>query len=243
MTGTNESNDGDGRGGEQSSEHSASTAGVDRRWMLRALPTAALTGVAGCGGIGGEGGDTRSDLVPGETAEFSAVIAFEDRYEMTTTVEDGATVTGRFDGENRTVRYETGDRVVTFSVVDGDGYLVSDGDCVRYPDVTATLEENRAAVTDRAADAAAPTLTVDRTTTLDEAEVWVLELDEGFEGVDGAVTYYVDVATNHMRRVDLGATVVDYRSWGAVDPVEPPADDCRTVEPASRSLVPGGPSF
>jgi hypothetical protein len=44
------------------------------------------------------------------------------------------------------------------------------------------------------------------------------------------MTYYVDAETRYPRRLETGATVVDYRSWGDVEPITVSDLDCTTVE-------------
>lgn len=203
-----------------------------RRQFLKglAIPPAA-TALAGCSSIGSDGDDPIvENLEPGDSTGFPGAVRFGDRYAMEVTREaDGAqTLTGRFHGENRVLQFDgaDGDAVQSY-VVDGDGYVVTAGQCIAYPDAAVGLESVAAVDAGAASDTGAdPELTVIDRTTIEGRDVLVLEPASGGET---GVRYYVDDETRYLRRIETGTTTVDYHSWNEVEPIEPPDADCRPI--------------
>lgn len=210
------------------------TTSPGRRQVLRRLavpPTVAA--LAGCSSAGEEPDDPIvEDLAPGDTTGYPGAMRFGDRYAMEVTEGGDGTrrLSGRFHGEDRVVEFadDAGNAVRSY-VVDGDGYVVTGGECVAYPGLAAGLESvsgvDPSSVPDGASD---PELAVTGRTTVDGSEMLVLERSSG-ESNEGqpAVSYYVDAETRYLRRIETGTTVVDYHSWDAVDPIEAPDVDCR----------------
>jgi hypothetical protein len=244
----------------------AATAVADRRRFLQALSASAVsTSVAGCGQLDLGGGTPLDDLSPGDRTDYSGAFRFGDAYRMRVTRPgDGAPLTvARFDGDDRYLRLpENGaEPAVESYIVDGDGYVVVDGDCTRYPDVDSGTEALASVAEQPGGDTGTPELEVTETTSLDGREMLVLTVpaadvaagtpsgpadgpgsgqnrtrtrdgneDEASMGTHGRMTYYVDAETRYPRRLETGATVVDYRSWGDVEPITVPDLDCTTVE-------------
>lgn len=203
-----------------------------RRQVLRglAIPPAAAA-LAGCSLVGPDGADPIvEDLKPGDTTGFPGAIRFGDEYAMEVARgAGGETLSGRFHGQDRVLEFEADGNVVRTYVVDGDGYVVTAGRCVAYPDVAAGLESvSRIEGEPASGGPGDPGLRVIGKTTIDGNETLVLELPPGGLDANGAeVTYYVDDGTRHPRRIETGRTTVEYHSWGDVEPVEPPDPDCR----------------
>lgn len=213
-----------------------------RRFLvaLSAPPIAAA--LAGCpipdeGTAGdGETPPARVDLREmdaGDAAPFGGIVRFADAYEMEATASGANTseihTSGRFDGDSHALHVETDDASFESYVVDGDAYQVRDGDCVRYPGVADGVQAETT-TDDAAAGARNPELTRTGTTTIDGAEAAILELPAGeLEAYDDPLTYYVDVETGYLRRLEGGFGTVEYASWGDVEAIEPP-DDCRDAE-------------
>jgi hypothetical protein len=231
----------------------------DRRRFLQALSASAVsTSLAGCGqlDLGAGSRAPLRDLDPGDRTDYPGAFRFGDAYRMQVTRPDAGTplTTARFDGEDRYLRLPRGDAepAVESYIVDGDGYVVVDGECTSYPDVdagTAAL----ASVAEQPGDAAdTPELEVTDTTTLDGREMLVLTVPaaefatptptqtpagarDGSQprtnaAAHGDLTYYVDAETRYPRWLETAATVVDYRSWGDVEPITVPDLDCVPVE-------------
>lgn len=223
------------------------TDGIDsaRRRFLGALSTPPIAAaLAGCPipdeGTTGDGETptpARVDLrevETGDAAPFGGVVRFADAYAMeaVTRDSDGAEIhtSGRFEGDSHALQVETPDASFASYVVDGDAYQVRDGDCVRYPGVAAGLRGDSGATGDAEAAARHPELTRTGTTTVDGAEVAILELPAGeLEAFDEPLTYHVDVETGYLRRLEGGFGAVEYASWGDVEAIEPPGD-CRDAE-------------
>lgn len=210
----------------------ASGPAARRRQFLKAwaAPVAA-TAVAGCAAFDRDDDPLVADLEPGDTTSFGGAMRFGDAYAMTVSDASGEpNMRGRFDGPDRYLRYQEDGTTVESYLVDGDGYIVADGDCTSYPDLDAGGRAVESVTPpDDADDPAQVQLSVTGRTEIDGRSMFVLEpTDEttSDEGRPGA-TYYVDESSRYPRRIETAASVVDYRDWGAVEPVEPPAVDCR----------------
>lgn len=216
-------------------DSSPAGAAARRRQFLKAWAApAAATAVAGCSEFGGTDDPLVEDLEPGDTTGFGGAMRFGESYAMSVTAAGtgDTSLIARFDGTDRYLRYEEAGTTVESYLVGGDGYVVADGACTRYPD----LDAGRRAVESVAGpeDASGPTrLAVTDRTEIDGRPMLVLEPTEteasGEPGA-GAATYYVDESSRYPRRIETDTSVVDYRDWGAVAPVEPPDIDCRTPD-------------
>ena len=212
-------------------------AGSCRRQFLKeiAIPPAAAA-LAGCSqvGIGDDAADRIvEDLEPGDSTEFPGAIRFDDRYAMDVTRGDDGmeTLFGRFHQKDHVIEATDaggGNAVVSY-VVDGDGYVVTDGECIEYPDVAAGFESIASIDDGNASDAAGtPELTVTETATIDGSAMLVFEPASGGPAEsEPEVTYYVDEETRYLRRIETGTTTVEYHSWNDVEPIEAPAQNCR----------------
>lgn len=208
-----------------------------RRQFLKGLAiTPAVAGAAGCSLVS-EGAEDPivEDLERGESTGYSGAFRFGQRYAMTVTrgAEGTRRLRGRFHHADRFLEFEDGaGNAVRSYLVDGGGYVVRAGDCIEYPDLAAGLE-SVAGVSgqDRADRGTDPRLTLSGRTTIDGQAVLVFELPPG-ELADGdpSVTYYADEETRYLRRLETETTTVDYHSWNAIDPIQPPDMDCRPTD-------------
>lgn len=204
-----------------------------RRQFLKTLAVPpAVSALAGCSLLADDATDAIvEDLEPGDTTGYPGALRFGDRYAME--VKHGGdgttTLVGRFHHTDRLLRYTDGGNVVKAYVVGGDGYLVTGGKCIRYPDLAAGLESVVAVTTEPASDDVSdPTLAVTGRTPIDGAEMLVLERSPGDASEDEPrMTYYVDVETRYLRRIETATAVVDYHSWNEVGPIDAPDVDCR----------------
>lgn len=209
-----------------------------RRQVLKGLAAApSAAALAGCQfgpAPDDETADARQpvDLTVGERAGYGEVVRFGPAYAMAVTTADASgttAMTGRFHYADRYVRFEQDTAVVETYLVDGVGYVVIEGECTRYPGLDRGVTGSRGIPASAAAAAPDPTdVTLVRTTTIDGRQILVLETaDTETAGTEAGMTYYVDAATRYPRRVTAGATTVHYHSWEAVEPIAPPAVDCR----------------
>lgn len=208
-----------------------------RRQFLKGLtipPTAAA--LAGCSrvDVGGDASDSIvENLEPGDVTGFPGAIRFGDRYAIDVTRGgDGTkTLSGRFHTEDRVLEFAAdGDgHAVTSYVVDGDGYVVTDGECIEYPDLTTGVGSIAKIGDGDASDATeAPELRVTGRTTIDGRAMLMFEPEQGEPVEEGPEpTYYADEGTRYLRRIETGATTVEYHSWNAVEPIEIPDTNCR----------------
>lgn len=205
---------------------SGATPSTRRRQLLKSVAApAAATAISGCSALESGEDPLVDDLEPGDTTGYGGAIRFGETYAMTvTSAADGTTtLAGRFHGEDRYIRLEEEeDGPLESYLVDGDGYVVVGGECTAYPDLDAGLRSVGSVDPPEESDAD-PELTMTGRETIDGRTMLVLES----EGDGPASTYYVDEETRYLRRIETDASVVDYRSWGSVDPIEPPDADCR----------------
>lgn len=202
-----------------------------RRRVLAAMAAGATApALAGCSGLGDDD-PVVEDLEPGDTTGYGGAIRFGDAYAMSVTrVADGSTtLVGRFSGADRYLRQERADGSIESYLVDGVGYVVEDADCTRYPDLDAGVRSVGSVADDSGARDDQPSrLTVTDRDTIDDRAALVLEADRD----DASLTYYVDEETRRLRRLETPTTVVAYRSWNDVDPIEAPDGDCREAPEA-----------
>lgn len=214
-----------------------------RRQLLKGMaipPTVAA--LAGCArfGVGRDGSDAIvEDLEPGDVTGFPGAIRFGDRYAMEVSRgADGTKVlSGRFHHADRVLEFaDDGEgNAVTSYVVDGDGYVVTAGECIEYPDVAAALDSVAGFDRGNASTATStPEVTVTGKTTIDGRETLVFEPAQGAPAdTDQRATYYADVETRYLRRIEAGSVTVDYYAWTEAEPIEAPAGDCRQATEAS----------
>lgn len=238
-----------------------------RRSVLKALSAPPLAmALAGCpgGSDGGvksdetDGAGPPGDLSPGATLAFEDAISGAGSYEFSVTTGDGeTTVTGRVtDGDQyvRTVRAgqtEQGGPATETYLVDGRGYLVTATQCLKYDAGSGSREPG--GDSDSGAGSTELRL-VDRTTaegrelyrfepveqqttapTVSESSGTATPTDESDAG---KLLYYVDVETGYLRRIERGATAVEYGSWGSVAPVTPPERECEPYEMPTAGETP-----
>lgn len=206
-----------------------------RRAVLKGLAaTPAMGALAGCSLSGDEA--IVEDLDRGDTTDFAGAMRFAEAYAMTVRRErDGtASVTGRFHADDRVLEVtDEGERAgATTYLVDGTGYVVTNGRCVEYPNLGAGVESvasvDAEAVPDGQRD---PELVVTDQTTVDGREALVFERPAADLADDEpSPAYYVDTETRYPLRIETPTATVEYDSWGAVDPIEPPDRDCQPAD-------------
>jgi hypothetical protein len=171
---------------------------------------------------GGDGGDRQG---------FREAVRFEESFAMSGTFqENGQTgeFDARFDGADLYWRFETDQGVVETHRVGGDFYVVSDGQCFRNPGQEFGVEGIEPQEFESSSEEL-PDAEPSGTTTIDGETMLVYEFESGaVDGVQGAATYYVSAETGYVRRVETGSGVLNFHSWGAVDPVTAPDMNCRS---------------
>ena len=174
------------------------------------------------------GGTPGDDMTLGEM-RFDEAYAYEIDYPdyQSDSGDISVELAGRFHGGNYYQETRSGPQEFESYYVDGDHYVVIDGICVENPspeeDPRGDAELGGMAETgghsDRSDDHA--DLEPTGTATVDGNETFVFELDTEEE-----MTYYVDAASGHLRRIEIPQGTIDFHSWGRVDPVEPPEMNC-----------------
>lgn len=231
---------------------------MKRRRFLTVGAAAVTVGVAGCTGDdddgGGDGGD---DPTPTDTATPDDDPTPEPTDEPTDTPDDadepalGEAVTsassfaiemvmtspdvdeelvmdGRVYEDDMYWRMDYQGETIESYTVDGDEYLVTGGICFLDPSGQQQPYDPEEEYDPDAWGEDVESnyqLTPAETTTLDGEEMYVYEFadQQGYQ-----VTYYVSVASGHLRRVEFDTGYVNYHSWGEVDPIEPPDMECQS---------------
>lgn len=166
-----------------------------------------------------------------EAASFREAVRYEESFAMTATFEQNGEATraeGRFNGGNFYWRVEQDGQVTESYWVDGDHYLVTDGQCFLNPG-----QGGESGAFDpesvRSDPEDLPEVTAEGTTTIDGETMFVYEFaSEAAAGVENEATYYVSAETGYLRRVEGEFGTIDYHSWGSADPVEAPDVDCES---------------
>jgi hypothetical protein len=219
-----------------------------RRGFVAGVSAIFAGGFAGCTGDdgdedgddgGGGGAETTTEAGTVQTTEvddvadgpaFSEAVDLQDEFafEVTAHYQDAQVTGRRYQGDHYHDVRVSGTRVEEY-FVDGTSYVVTEGVCVTNPDPSSdpTSELNLQMVgTERFQTAVTGNANVQPvgTTTISGDEVYAYEVTVD----DVQSVYYVTVDTNLLRRVEMNApegdVVVEFHSWGDVDPVEPP--DC-----------------
>lgn len=191
---------------------------------------------AGEGTTEGQGGETTED----GGVELGDVMRFESSYAMEITLTDTENgqkrvITARYHDSDSYTRMEADGRTVESYSVDGDAYTVfpDEGRCLKNAGGGQGQAPNQRSQVDperyESGAEANPEIRAAGRTTVDGEEmyVFVLPADEAAD-YDEDVTYYVSVETGYLRRVEFADGVVDYHSWGEVDPIEPPEMECES---------------
>lgn len=198
------------------------------------------------GDTGGEEGDDEDTEGDGETegdgddenAQFGRITQFADSYAFEgESTEEGETFrwSGRAHEDGSYMRMEENGEVMEMYFVGDETYVVRGGECsVMNSGDFEGVEEERVGELDLEGHEEEavehPELEAVGRDTIDGEEVYVFELsaDEAAEH-DVDVTYYVSVETGYLRRVEYETAVMDFHSWGSVDPIEPPDMECMDV--------------
>lgn len=170
------------------------------------------------------------------SSRFGDVIRFTEEFafEWESTDESTGTVrgSGRFHGENMYWQAEEEDGSEwEMYVVDGDMYVIEGDECFRMPQQE--QEDDREEVDTEIHEREAsenPDLEPVGTDTIDGETVLVFELSRDEAAThDEEITYYVSAETGYLRRVETATDVIDYHSWGDVEPIEAPDVECVTM--------------
>lgn len=163
-----------------------------------------------------------SDVPPLENLD----VEFENNYRFSVSIpEMGSPITGAFDDGNFFSVVTAGGEPVTTYVIEGMTYIVADGSCTQVPG-------SEGGVSGMNLESLADADTVEQdvigsgsaspvpsgTATIDGARMYVYELEDE----DTTATYYIDVESPRLRRVETQGTVIDYTDWGAVEPITAP---------------------
>lgn len=230
-------------------DQSTSARRIGRRRLLQAMGAAGVVALAGCLGAesgsdgasgepaddgsggdgGGGGGAAETSALFGQSARFADSYAYEMR-----SLETGEPSgwSGRVNGEDSYMRMEDDGEVMEFYSIGDETYIVQDGGCLfmRSEEFEGTEDEtvDEPDMEDYEEEAAAhPELEAAGRDTIDGEEVYVFELSASEAAEHGdVVTYYVSVETGYLRRVESEDTVMDFHSWGEVDPIAPPEMEC-----------------
>jgi hypothetical protein len=227
---------------------------IDRRLLV--IGVLALTlALAGCmGGNGGDGNasaddgpDTGADAGDGEgdgegagtngeasleDVRFGGIYGTADEFAFEVEVKEmGRTMSGRYAQGDRYMRFETDQGPTEFYAVDDEQYIVMTNQdmCIKNPGQNMEPSEE-GQVSPGEYDSTVedyPDLTPTGTTTIDGVQVYIFELQPDMTGQSETVTYYVAVDSGNLRRVETPSAVVDFHSWGDVDPIEAPDMECQ----------------
>lgn len=191
---------------------------------------------ADSGDDNGDGGDGEGES-GSDTAAFGEAVAFEDSYAMDIEYSDpetgeSGTVSARFADGNSYMELEGDGEQVEIYNVDGSTYMVTQGQCSRFPGSEGGNQfsppVNPRSGIDAADEAAQanPNVQAAGTTTIDGETVYVYEFDGSEQDAESA-TYYVSASTGYLRRVESETAQMDIHSWGEVDPISAPDMDCQ----------------
>ncbi|MDZ7688536.1 MAG: hypothetical protein U5J64_07420 [Halobacteriales archaeon] len=193
------------------------------------------------GDDGGNGDDGSGGSVTFREAFGENIVTGQFAFDMESKGDEQMTASGRFHQGNMYVRAEADEGTVELYQIGNDQYVVmpDEGFCMRNPSGDMT-PPNEAQVEpgDYESDVSEyPDLTPAGTDTIDGEQVYVYELTSDMTGQSGTVTYYVSVNSGYLLRVDSPDAVVNFHSWGNVEPVEAPDMDCQDM---SQGPPPGG---
>ncbi|MDG5760520.1 hypothetical protein QA600_14365 [Natronococcus sp. A-GB1] len=167
----------------------------------------------------------------GETVRMADAYAYEAEMEV-----EGERVEwiGRVHGEDSYMRLE-GDEGTRESYVIGDEtywvegdecFLMGPGEAIQEDPEAEDLEDPD--FEDETTEHAE--LEPAGTDEIDGEQVYVFELLAAEDGaVDEDTTYYVSVDTGYIHRIEFEEGTMDFHSWGAVDPIEPPEMECMEI--------------
>lgn len=178
----------------------------------------------------GDGETTAGDV---EGPAFAEAIELTESYAFeVTTHEQGIEVSGRYDGDDayHDIQLASGERIESY-VVDGTSYVVTGGVCVVNPSAASdpTSDVNLRMTNHRTFQGHVEGHASVRpagTTTIGGETMYAYDVSVN----DVAATYYVSADTGLLRRYEqespAGDVVVEFHSWGSVDPIEPPEMPC-----------------
>ena len=137
------------------------------------------------------------------------------------------TMQGRFDRGNMFWEVTVEGQQMSWYIVDGTSYFVMDDQCF-IGVIDDEFDPDEVDPGEFEEDAMQfPDLEPIGTDHIDNEPVLVYRLDAGDADHDEDILYYIHEETGYLRRMEVGATVWDFHSWGDVDPIEAPEMDCQ----------------
>lgn len=213
-TGCTGNGDGEGDGDENETADSTENGGQDGQTD---------GDEAGSGGGEPDGGEIR----------FAEAFGMGESYAFDIEPKDGedGTLSGRVYQGNAYVEFENEQGSGEFYHVDGDEYLVTDGECLKNPggEMAPTYDQAEPGSYESDAEEYAD-LQSTETTTIDGEEVYVFEVTtESSQGTETTTAWYVGVESGNLRRFENRHGVTNLYSWGDVEPVEAPDTECQDM--------------
>ncbi|MFP4590394.1 MAG: hypothetical protein ACLFMX_00340 [Halobacteriales archaeon] len=158
----------------------------------------------------------------GEAVDTTTSMAFSGEF---TDSEEGieGELEGRFHDGNSYMSYTFDSETFEMYFIDDTSYMVADGECIENPLPDMQPDDPGQDPDDWEGDVEEyGDRSPDGTTTVEGEEAYYWDIDEG----DDQVTYYVSVSEGRLLRIEFPEGHIDYHSWGAVDPIEPPDMEC-----------------
>lgn len=200
-------------------------------------------GVAGCAGDGDDGGENGGDNAgedgddsggdatendgTGDEPTLAENFQWEESFiadvDITSAGERTTSATIRFNSGNVHQTVETEEGTVELYEVDGDTYIIQQGQCFKNPGQDMAASPPVAPQDQDDLDEEFGGLSPAGRDTINGEDVWVYEA----EADEAIVTWYVSTETEYIVRVEFQEATVDYHSWGEVDPIEPPDMECQ----------------
>ncbi|MFP4628623.1 MAG: hypothetical protein ACLFMX_06515, partial [Halobacteriales archaeon] len=145
---------------------------------------------------------------------------------------DSGTMIMRIDGDSSHWRVETEEEGVSeMYAIEGDTYIVSDGECLLTSGGNEPSEEfDYGSDPDTYEEEASsyPDLEPAGDDTIDGEAMYVYEVTATETDDFESATYYVSQDSGYLRRVETETGTVDLHSWGSVEPIEPPDMECES---------------
>lgn len=124
---------------------------------------------------------------------------------------------------------ESPEGLVEYYFIDDVVYMVMDDFCIKNPgeeEDPANVDPEDEVEFDGHAEMAEQYPDTERMARdeIDGVDVYVYEIDEA--ELNQPITYYVEISTGYLRRVETAEAVIDYFNWGQASPVEEPDVEC-----------------
>lgn len=178
--------------------------------------------------------ETTTEEGPGEEISFGGLYTIEKNYAADIEIYDPeATAEVRYYGDDYYQRYEDAEgNVVEIYHVDGDDYAVINGDqCFEDPGESVTPDSEAESDAEEYGSKPDIDLEPSGTDVIDYEPFYVDEPVYVFEvsgpDVEGVLIFYVSESTGYPLRIEADWGVINFHSWGEVDPISPPDMDCQ----------------